>query len=96
MLGRHSQAMGEPVRRSTLGADGCETGLLRLEKAVYTRIRVDRCAGLICREASMTWGASEESVECGRMRGYRLDPRFSLPVQQEETGLGCPLQTEES
>jgi hypothetical protein len=32
----HSQAMGEPVRRSTLGADGCETGLLRHEKAVYT------------------------------------------------------------
>jgi hypothetical protein len=36
----------------------------------------------------MTWGASEESVECGRMRGYRLDPCFPFPAQQEETGLG--------
>ncbi len=38
--GRHSQAMGEPIRRSTLGADGCEKGLRRREKAVYTSYKL--------------------------------------------------------
>ncbi len=34
--GRHSEAIGKSDRRQTLGADGCEKGLLRHDKAVYT------------------------------------------------------------
>ena len=33
---RHSEAIVKSDRRQTLGADGCEKGLLRHEKAVYT------------------------------------------------------------
>ena len=44
--GRHSEAIGKSDRRQTLGADGCEKGLLRHAKTVhtsYTPIRFGTC-----------------------------------------------------
>jgi len=63
--GRHSQAMGEPVRRSTLGADGCEKGLRRPEKAVYASYKPTTAAPSL----SPVRRAGDPGPPCGDTEG---------------------------
>jgi len=66
--GVHSEAIGESDRRQTLGADGCEKGLLLHEKAVYTSCTLSLAQG---GEGLGTMWGQEKARELLSEAGFR-------------------------
>jgi len=90
--GRHSEAIGKSDRRQTLGADGCEKGLLRHEKAVYTSYT--RFAVAVVTRSSLALAAlpvdyprgASTAIPRKPLRRKRSYPVAILPSQTSESG----------
>ena len=76
--GRQSEAIGKSDRRQTLGADGCEKGLLRRERAVYSSFHWAGCQDTSRRHADRLGSCSQRPL----LLFSRTDRRASSGADQ--------------